>query len=300
MSLDDGELAEFGRRADRDEQPLIAVGGFIDLGLNSTAQLRPGYEGVIQNADRQGQEAGSAAGTRQRPPAEAAPGEAAYPVDSGVATGLGWLQLDELYRYHPRARVWYGSPSSGSRMAIVHIPVGLFSTRSERAVVTLEVPLDVPRFPPLVNDVRAWARWADGTLILSHHIYPDRSLCACMAPDWLGGSRGDWVRGLDPLHELVGYCILWIAKVLHDHVYSRWPGPQHYPAAARLRRNRPDEYCGCGKRRLYRDCCMERDRRTPVGALVRAEARVRRDYLDALRARGRDPFPSYAAPGICP
>jgi len=269
-------LREFGAEAERLGFPCIDVGGFIVPG-NVPADLFG--SGKEQNANDSARQSAVESAARQetgpptRPwqgPSEAA---AASTAAHAVRLGLGlpeYLRLEELDYFHPEARLL----SSSSSAAVVEIPVGLFRDLPYRALVTFEIPLverqrltrhflpalssDIVREPGIPNatpDIRAWARWDGGYLdagpITSHHQNPDGCICACR--------EGEWIRGIHPLVDYVSYCISWIGKVLHEREVGFWPGPQHCGPQARVRRNRPDEYCGCGLKRRYRDCCMRSD-----------------------------------------
>ena len=65
--------------------------------------------------------------------------------------------------------------------------------------------------------------------------------------------------GLDPLHDLVDFCTLWIAKTLYLNLLGEWPGPQHCGAAIMVSRSKPNEHCRCGGPKLWRDCHMGAD-----------------------------------------
>lgn len=189
------ELHEFGEVADRRNCHAVEEGGYIVPGPDAPPTEFRRKEFQSHAAARQGQsEARPAAGSRQRPPAEAAAsGPAGHPVEHLLGEVL---KLEELYEYHPDARV-LGISSSFIYMAV---PVGLFRSLPYRAHLLLEIPTIHPallareRGPVVaVPDVRAWAYWSDGILITSHHTNPDLSICACM--------EGDWKWGRNPLHE---------------------------------------------------------------------------------------------------
>ena len=134
----------------------------------------------------------------------------------------------------------------------------------------------------IVPPIRAWAWWADGIRVRSHHENPDTCICACKPEDWgLGRAFEDYIM----------YCACWVAKALHEKLLDRWPGAQHYPASTRLIRDRVDEYCGCGGRDLYDDCCRADDR-LPGDAYHRYENwLVQNDYFDCLRRCGLPDIP---------
>ena len=288
------DLREFGEQAERLEFPCIDVGGFIVPGRDLAETDPPGMEttdhAAVQRAAQweqsPRQEAAPAAGARQRPP-QAAPGSPPHAVNGGLTT-LG-LDLSELVAYHPLARV----TASTETVAYLNLPLGLFRTLPIGARLTLEVPL-APRallsgrLPmPEIPDVRAWAVWEGGpwhgTLITSHHTYPDQGICACMT--------GQWIRGVHPLLTYVAFCALWAAKALHERLLGFYPGTQHYPAAIRVQRDRPTEFCGCGSSRRYGECCRATDLAQPAHGRVREAYFARRQYLGELARQGRAPEP---------
>lgn len=139
------------------------------------------------------------------------------------------------------------------------------------------------RFVPMVPPVRAWAMWvggmAHGTMVLSHHRYPDFSICACMPHQW--------IRGVHPLVDYVGLCVSWLGKALHERELGRYPGPQHYPEYTRVDRDRVDEFCGCGAMRRYAECHRDGDRSLSKDALHMMETLSRRAYYADLARQGR-------------
>ena len=293
-SIDLTSLRDFGAEAERQEFPCISVGGFIVPGNGPSQSLDPGKEHKAYVSERRArtaaparQEARSAAGSRQGPPSTAAAGSAAHAVRSRL--GLPeWLQLEELDYLNPEARMLFSSSS----FAMIDVPIGLFPTLPFQARMTLEIPLvertHFTRYPGRLNvtpDVRAWATWEGGNLhgrpILSHHQNPDGCVCACR--EW------EWMLRVQPLVDYIGYCITWVGKVLHERELGFWPGPQHYGPMTRVRRNRPGEYCGCGKPRRYRDCCMASDLAKSEYERWFEQDEARRGYLNELAWQGRAP-----------
>jgi hypothetical protein len=292
-------LRRFGEQAEHLDYPYIDVGGFIVPGRDPVATNKPGTEydhhAAVERAGPEGgkqppsEQAGPATGARKRSP-EAAPGSSPHAVGHRLTT-LN-LDLSTLVAYHPLA----GVVASTETVVYVNIPVGLFRGLPIGARLTLEVPL-VPRERLSragqlsgVPDVRAWAVWEGGPMhgafIVGHHQNPDRGICAHMPQDW--------VLGVHRLHDHVAFCVLWVAKVLHERVLGSYPGPQHCSVTVRVGRDRPDEYCGCGMRRRYRECCRETDlARSPYdrwreGYMGRAE------YLAQLKRQARPSVPPQA------
>lgn len=278
------ELREFGALADRHGRHAIEEGGYIVPAPDAPPTESRRKEFQSHAAARQGQsEARPAAGSRQRPPEATASGPAGHPVEHLLGEVL---KLEELYEYHPDARI-LGISSSFFYMAV---PVGLFRSLPYRAHLLLEIPLvrpDLLAWPRdrvmvpsvAVPDVRAWAYWSDGILITSHHTNPDLSICACM-PD-------DWRWGLKPLHEYVEHCMVWIGKTLHTQLLGRWPGTQHYAPSVCLQRNPLDEYCHCGSDLQWAECHREEDLSTPAYSRILGEQRAHLRYLAKLRRQGR-------------
>lgn len=280
------------------------MGGFIVPGREPAPTTTSGKETTSHACERTKetgarQETRSAAGSRQRSsPEAAAPGTATHAFGTRIELPLNVWLLEELDGYHPEAKIVSSSPSA----AVVEIPVGLFRPLPFRAKLTLEIPLlprelltrkfvpatsdtliRTPAMPSSVPDVRAWAKWGGGMLyggvITSHHQNPDGAICACMP--------GQWTLGVNQLVDYVGFCIVWIGKVLHEREIGFWPGKQHFGPLGRVRRNRPLEYCGCGGELRYKDCCEPRDSRSTPYKLWHDAQLGRWQYLAELRWQKR-------------
>jgi hypothetical protein len=295
MKLD--ELIHFGIEAEQLKYPAIGEGGYIVPGGSPSSIYTQDSQGDCHEGPARAgtQEARPAAGQGQGPPGEAAAaGSPAHALDGRLGREL---HLDELLEYHPRARI------SSSRHGFSHVsfPVELFRSLAYRAHLLLEVPhglpLALPRqltaqqsYPSSVPAIRAWATTPDGVHIRAHHEYPDASICAC--------KPGEWVWGVDPIWVYADWCISWIAKSLHLQLLGFWPGKQHYPAAQRLRRDMPDEYCGCGSARRYGVCCRAEDLAIPEYHRLRDHHLASQNYFDELRFQRRpsSPFRSGVAP----
>ncbi|MHB2032906.1 MAG: hypothetical protein ACYCVE_05990 [Gemmatimonadaceae bacterium] len=193
-------------------------------------------------------------------------------------------------------------PSTSPRFVLAQIEIGLFENLPFRANLFLEIPV-MPREQlraddwwalPLnasagllpmsvVPDMRAWSVWDGGPddhrLVRSHHIFPDESMCVCMP--------GEWQLERDPLVEYVDFCTIWIAKALHEREFGFYPGPQHYPARRRVERDRPNEYCGCGREKRYEVCCRRKDQALTVPQRLLDEMEGRLGYLRQLDAHQR-------------
>ena len=309
------DLRRFAEEAERLEYPCIDVGGFIVPGPGPADPLNePGKElenygpaaGGAWRGEPAREEAGPAAGARQRPapPQAAAPG--APPHTVGHRLNHLNLDLPGLADYHPLARVTV----STAEAVFLDVPIGLFHELPIRARLTLEIPLvgrarlsrlhnetrlteppfEFKRVMPLptpVPDVRAWARWEGGALhgqrVESHHRYPDFSICACMTHEW--------VLGVHPLRDYVAFCALWIGKALHERLLGVYPGRQHYGPWHRVLRDRVNEYCGCGSERRYASCCRTSDRALSAFARWQDALAARRQYLTELRWQGRPAEP---------
>lgn len=277
------ELRQFGEDAENDRFPLIDVGGVILPGESTTIDIQPGegWNSVEGQGKQTRSEARSAAGSRQGPPAEAASGEAAHSVECGLID----RELEELKSYHPRATEIFSS----SRFVVQRIPVRLFASLPHRATLVLEIPLCASRqaWPAasrvkFVPDVRAWAFWGGQRLIRSHHQLPDGSMCAYMPIQGL--------LGVTPLYQIAGMCICWIGKCLYNQAFDRWPGPQHYGALQMRLRDRPDEFCGCGKKQRYGACCRATVQAAPVRDLLMGALADRMTYGRLLRLQGRPAY----------
>lgn len=294
-------LSAFGQEADRLQYPCIDVGGFIVPGRDPAAPYQPGVEGgnnapVAGEGDRtEGRQAPGPWQGEGAPSAQAAPGEAPHAVRHGLTHTS--LDLSGLVDFHPLTRV----VAKTERFAYLNIPIGLLRELPFRTRVTLEIPLlgrvHLSRpgtMPTPVPDIRAWAVWDGGPnhgqLLLSHHKYPDHAICACMPAEWL--------LGRDALRDYVAFCALWAAKLLHEQLLDRYPGLQHYPAVDRVRRDRKDEYCGCGAARRYAACCRDVDQRTPPYVRWREARQARDHYLRELAWQRRSAEPPYHLLGL--
>jgi len=291
------ELQAFGEAAEAFRFPLIDIGGVILPGDYAIEYFQPGEDYYLEQGKgpQTRSEARSESGSRQRSPAETASGATARTIECGLID----RELAELERYHPDARIISSSPS----FVVTSLPVRLFRSLPFQAQLILEVPIGRRRIrPPLpgfsfenngefgnrvrvqaVPDVRAWAFWTNESPIRSHHQFPDGSICAYMPNQGLLGFRH--------LYEIVGMCITWIGKCVFDTVYDRWPGPQHYGPLAMRRRDRSDEYCGCGRSKRYADCCREWVRSAPIRDLLLAEAFGHMTYARELRWQSRPHYP---------
>lgn len=278
------ELERFGEEAENFRFPLIDVDGVILPGECAAPFDLPG-EGSKSAAGQGTQarsEAGSATGSRQGPPAEAAPGETAHSVECGLID----RELEGLKAYHPHAREVFSSSS----FIVQRIPVRLFSSLPHRATLVIEIPRCATRRKwtitsrvEVIPDIRAWAFWEENTLIRSHHQLFDGSMCAYIPVQGL--------LGVTPLHEIVGMCICWIGKCLYSQAFDRWPGPQHYGRLAMRFRDRPEEFCGCGGRLRYRSCCRAVVEATPMRELFMGSVAARMEYAGQLRRQNRPSYP---------
>ena len=285
--LDLTELRQFGEEANRLRFPSIADGGIVVSGRRAATPFFPGKEEDSHGRRTEAAQAGSAAWARERPPAKAAAASApAYAVQRDPA--LKRL-IYELADYGAEVTVVRRS----ARFVCLELPVGLFASLPFRAKLLIEVPT-IPRsdlragLPGLgmVPDVRVWSRWSSNVpdfdgLISSHHGYPDSSMCVCMPHEWQ--------LHRDPIIRYVDFSIEWIARALHERLLGVYPGLQHYGEKVRVERDRPDEFCGCGKALAYGACHRQSD--FAMSWLERAQRHYssQRAYRDELAAQGRAP-----------
>jgi hypothetical protein len=80
---------------------------------------------------------------------------------------------------------------------------------------------------------------------------------------------------------------MWSAKSLHELVLGFYPGRQHYAAHDRRRRDRPNEYCGCGGDERYGACCRPGDQARSAFSLWAESSAAKRQYLCELAEQGR-------------
>jgi hypothetical protein len=276
------ELRAFGQAANQELYPRIAEGGRIVPVRALAGVYNRRKERNHGQSERAGaEEAGSAAGSWQRPQAQAgSSGSPAHALGHRVGERL---RLEELLENYPGTTLLQHS----SRFALLSVPTQVLSSLEVPVWLVLDVPLVGPFDPgqadphiPFVPDVRAWAVFGDGILLRSYHEYPDGSICAYM--------RGQWILGRDSLHEFVDWCTLWVAKTLHLKIFDTWPGPQHCSPLVMVQRNRPNEYCHCGSSRRWKDCHMTEDRTRTSYALSQEMALGARVYNEELERRGRD------------
>lgn len=293
----------------------IDIGGFVVPGDGSSAFQRPRIEEYshAQRPTGSREEAGPAARSRQGPSAEAAAsGEAAHAVGTLKSAGVDDWELEGLAEYYPDLRV----VASTSSFVVARIAVGLFAAMDIQASIYFEIPrspwdgptcpwrvktgpyeFDYEHGPPVtfarVPPIRSYARWlggpAHGMPVVSHHEYPDGSMCACMP--------FDWIRGRDRLLDYAAFCTLWVAKALHDRELDSYPGPQHTQPWVRVQRSL-QEFCGCGKQARYADCCWEEDHRLTPAELEEMRASVHAGYFAALRQQRRARYPLRAVPAF--
>jgi hypothetical protein len=231
--------------------------------------------------------------------------------------GITEAELDELEVYYPDVRVTFSS----SRFVYLGLTAQPFASIPIGARFSLEVPrpgharyswpqirivrragqadplgttrnqgvLEVT--PMLVPAVRVWARWIGGPLhgmsVISHHRYPDMSLCVCESRNWL--------RGVHPLIDYVGMCVASFANILHEAEIGFYPGRQHYPEWSRIERDMPAEFCGCGSRRRYAECHRRADQALPPSTLIERERGIRCLYYKDLRRQSRPAAPPPSA-----
>ena len=309
-----GPLRAFGAAADTPHGPNVRIeeGGYIIPGRVPVPTAAPGKEscpyGIPQEAGldeartgpglRKGRRArrafktGVSAGETLAAPGEADP-TTGDTCSTAIKTGsppqtLGRrlneaLRLEELELWYPSSKIVRCS----SGLALLSIDVGVIRSLPYRGRLLLEIPLrDLPdphRHPEppsssFVPEVRAWAHWQDGVRPTGDHVYPDASLCTY--------TRGEWIWGSDPLHELVDYCTCWLAKISHLKYLGRWPGRQHCSANVAMRRQMLDEFCRCGGPERYRNCHFPSDRQRSPYELFREEQAGASWYLWEVRRRG--------------
>src|SRR4029079_16152381 len=288
QELELSELRDFGTRIHRSDFSSIAIaaGGFVVSGRRNAIPFVPGEEDCNDGQREQAREkAGPATGPRQRPQAEAAAtGAPAHAVERNPALrGL----LGELEDYGAKITVVQRS----DRFVMLRTSVGLFESLPFRGQLFLDIPLiartELRRGLPkngVVPDVRAWSRWLRGPSgaagpIPSHHAYPDGSMCVCMT--------AEWHLDRDPILRYMDFCVLWMARSLHDQLIGFYPGPQHYGEKVRVERDRGDEFCGCGRAAPYALCHRGADFAMPWLERVFRHYSARQAYLNELEWQGR-------------
>ena len=106
--------------------------------------------------------------------------------------------------------------------------------------------------------VRGWGFWRDSAMAVRwigprHTNFPDGSICA------FDPAAETWVLGSSTVALLDLYTV-WALRHLHLEWFGRWPGPQAaFHSYERRVEFHPNESCGCGSDRIYRDCCAPRD-----------------------------------------
>ena len=311
MELDLESLRAFGAAADVPDGPNIRMeeGGFIIPGRVPVPSPKPGKKGRQRHAkprftsrkraNRRSETRATARAARAT--AGAARATAGAARATAIATGSSsqtfgrrlsaLLRLEELERWYPSARIVRCS----SGLALMSVDVGVIRSLPYRGQLFLEIPLHDPLGPipfpafttlALVPTVRVWASWHDCVRPTGDHVYPDASICAYMA--------GEWVWGRDPLHVLVDWCTCWLAKSLHLSFLNRWPGRQHCSAWVAMKRDMLDEYCRCGGPKQYKECHYPKDRQRTSYELAREERAAAACYLREVGRRGWAPTPPWA------
>lgn len=270
-------LTAFGEHVDAHGSLAIKPGGFI-VPRDDSAVLHHGEQEQDSNerssGKGSGQKTGSTAGAWKGPSTETTEGcKGPHTLRQLDRDGFLGNEVDELADYFPDVKV----AASSSTCQILSLTFGLFESQPIRARLFLEVPRLVGRtqlvvgqkyaslygetgtrkgFRILIPQIRAWAFSANGAFlglpITSHHQYSDGSMCVCMP--------FQWIRGRDLIIDYVNFCVCWVAKALHEDVIGHYPGLQHLPAHIRRHRDRALEFCGCGSRRRYAECCRKSDR----------------------------------------
>jgi hypothetical protein len=107
--------------------------------------------------------------------------------------------------------------------------------------------------------VKGWGFWRGHAIGVEwigprHTNFNDGTICAFEAQD------GTWCFGRS-LVGLIDLYSVWALRHLHLELFGRWPGLQfvHHRCEHHLELH-PDELCGCGTPKRYRDCCYEKDR----------------------------------------
>jgi len=272
------ELSAFGLAMHRLSPVSITQSGILVPGPRAASWATRGKEQTAdENVAEFGEEAGPATRSREgRRASAAAADSAAQTVQRSLSAALG---LEELFDQHDHVRV--GPSSSGT--VRIQVPLRLFADNSEPAVLVLQVPSRWPTWLPRpaispTPPMRAWAFLPTGGRIRAHHEYPDGSICAC--------TEDDWRLGVNSVSDFVGFCACWAGKAMHDSYFGWWPGLQHYPAAARVARAKPFEFCGCGSRRQYAMCCLHEDLARTDWDRFAERADAERRYLSELDRRG--------------
>lgn len=112
---------------------------------------------------------------------------------------------------------------------------------------------------PFITELapRAWGFWRAGTCPAfigpRHTNFPDASICA------FGTDDGAWTLD-DGSVRLVDLYSSWVVRHLYFMHFGRWPGRQHGLSALYRRMEfHPDEWCGCGAHRRYKECHQAAD-----------------------------------------
>ena len=263
-------LVRIGEDMDRDNFPRIGANGSVVSGTGCSPYVNPPEKECTEDGRRQAGPAGSegpAAGQRQ---GAAGPGSArpqaaqASILDEAGLTRDVESDLEEAFaEYRPvRLRV-------ASGVAWILFRLHPVTELPDRALLLVLYPLDRRSLP------RAWAWWDTGVWIGPRHTnVPDGSICAYAEGGWI------WRQG-DPLLGLLDLYAGWILRHLHLRRVGRWPGGQEVNNSyERWLEQQPDELCGCGSERRYRDCHRPHD-----AALSPVER-----YLDFVKAFGTSCF----------
>jgi len=260
--LTDAQLAHLrtvGEALDKDVFPHVFRNGFVALAA-------PEDPPSMEQADVKRRTArGSPAGSWPRTEAESwrTSGETA-PIRVWNEQAVRASVLEELYVTYPTQFI---EGDHGLWIIVASYPLG---NGGLQVTFVVGYPYTEKVAP------RAWAYWKLGdfpkVIGPRHTNFPDGSICA-FVPDDTTWSRADGLLALIDLYST------WVIRHLYLEHFGRWPGPQHGPTALYRRIEfSPDEWCGCGSGRRYRECHEAADR-----LLSEDEAREVRRARDAVR-----------------
>lgn len=156
-------------------------------------------------------------------------------------------ELEQLKVAYPGTQIWRQDAG-----AWLYVPSALLPGLGRSASFLIAIV-------PWRYHVSAWGFWVPGAMAPlwigpRHTNYGDGSICAFDARDQC------WSFG-DSLVTLVDIFSVWTIRQLHLEIFGWWPGPQASSNAhERLLEFNDREWCGCGSRTRYGDCCKQQDK----------------------------------------
>lgn len=237
------KLIEVGDALDIDQQLAVGTGG--EVFVNPLEERADDAERKCKGpTGRQGQQrwAGQGSGSRQETgQSEAARFGSRSLSDHYLAGEAASVELYDAKFHRTAAGIWVVAPSN---------PLGADGPTFNLAVFLPENPEIRPRsFGWAFSKLGPFPKFVGPR----HTNFPHHDICAQGADD------DAWVPS-DGVRPLLNLYSSWLFRHCYLLEVGRWPGRQ-WGASALYRRTEfhPDEWCGCGESKRYRDCHLKSD-----------------------------------------